>query len=128
MDSLKQLSGKWSGNIIDVFGGTVWRAQLDMEADWSGRRLTGSGRLTSLVMPNEPIQPIEVKGSLKHGQLILLLVAPDRFESGVCWQHTMDFESGQDSLTGAGYSWESTSPDVPDAGEPGGLRLTRVTN
>ncbi len=119
--------GAWEGELLDVHGEVCWRVSITLS--FTGERGAGQGLLRSTFFPEQPPVPVTAEASLRDGGLRLLLVAPERFDEGVCWLHQLALVDGADprTLAGEGDYYEAPEPYEDDEpGELGALRLRSV--
>lgn len=118
------LSGVYEGSDFTLYEEEAWKCFLELHWEDTGRVL-GSGYLTpgedflNEENANDSFEVVFFGQITERGNLYGMMVAPQRFNEGVCWSLDLAVDVEKRELEG-GVSY---SGDSIDAGEPGSLFL-----
>ncbi|HEY9852729.1 MAG TPA: hypothetical protein V6D28_24870 [Leptolyngbyaceae cyanobacterium] len=119
-------SGIYSCSVFTMYEEEAWRGSLDLQWDDTGR-VTGSGRLNTgedFITEDEGKEPqlmdvVFLGQIVQRGNLYGIMVAPNRFEKGICWTLDLEVNIEQKELAGEVFY----SEDYLGEGEPGSISI-----
>lgn len=116
------LSGVYTGSLFTMYEDEAWKCSFDLIWDDTGR-ITGSGYFTSgedFELPEEePVSVVFLGQIIGRGDLYAMIIAPQRFETGVWWVLDLSVDLENRTLEGEVLYSEVSL----DFGEPGRLFL-----
>ncbi len=118
------LSGVYEGSDFTMYGEEAWKCFFELHWDDAGR-VMGSGFFTTgedvLTEENagDSVEVVFFGQITKRGNLYGMIVAPKRYNQGVCWALDLEVDIEKRELEGS----VSYSEDSIDEGEPGSMFL-----
>jgi hypothetical protein len=117
------LSGVYEGSDFTLYDEEAWKCFFHLHWEDTGR-VTGSGHLATgedFLSEGDPdrVDVVFLGQMTKKGILYGMLVAPNRFDKGVCWSFNLDVDLEKRELEGEVFYAED---EIGEA-EPGSLFL-----
>ncbi|MFB2920451.1 hypothetical protein [Aerosakkonema funiforme] len=117
------LSGVYEGSDFTCYGDEAWKCSFNLHWEDTGR-VTGSGYLTAgedFIGENdqERVDVVILGQMTQKGNLYGVMVAPNRFEKGVCWTMNLAVDFEKRELEGEVFYAE----DALSEGELGSMFL-----